>query len=186
MKRTVPLLIASLTGLVMIVAAFVPAMETWEEEVMTWFNILAAFAFILGGGNLLMTHLQAVSDQRAGWGYSAITLIAFVYTLVVGMLKVGVAPADNFPNHAWSGAVLQEGGALWWVFEYIINPIDSTFCASSSALSSNETNTPGSSYCCAPRTRNSIANIVFPHPALPQTSVVRPLGRPPPVISSRP
>ena len=129
MKRTVPLLIASLTGLVMIVAAFVPAMETWEEEVMTWFNILAAFAFILGGGNLLMTHLQAVSDQKAGWGYSAITLIAFVYTLVVGMLKVGVAPADNFPNHAWSGAVLQEGGALWWVFEYIINPIDSTFFA---------------------------------------------------------
>jgi hypothetical protein len=45
------------------------------------------------------------------------------------MLKVGVAPADNFPAYAWSGAPLQEGGALWWVFEYIINPIDSTFFA---------------------------------------------------------
>ena len=44
----------------------------------------------------------------------------------------------------------------------------------------------GLPYCVAPRTRNSRPNIVFPAPAPPLTSVGRPRGRPPPVISSRP
>src|SRR4051794_6402601 len=38
----------------------------------------------------------------------------------------------------------------------------------------------------APRTRNSIAKSVLPHPAPPQISVGRPRGRPPSVTSSRP
>src|SRR5438309_4468250 len=38
----------------------------------------------------------------------------------------------------------------------------------------------------APRTRNSIESRVLPQPALPQTRVGLPRGRPPPVISSRP
>src|SRR6476659_11218858 len=46
--------------------------------------------------------------------------------------------------------------------------------------------TPGSPNWVAPRTRNSIASKVLPQPALPQTSVGRPRGRPPPVISSSP
>ena len=46
--------------------------------------------------------------------------------------------------------------------------------------------TPGSPYSVAPRTRNSIASNVLPQPAPPQTSVGRPVGNPPPVISSSP
>src|SRR5579863_7629203 len=46
--------------------------------------------------------------------------------------------------------------------------------------------TPGSPYRTAPCTRNSIANKLLPHPALPHTRVTRPLGRPPPVTSSSP
>src|ERR1700733_7478777 len=46
--------------------------------------------------------------------------------------------------------------------------------------------TPGSPYSVAPRTRNSIASSVLPQPAPPQTSVGRPAGNPPPVISSSP
>src|ERR1051326_4464008 len=38
----------------------------------------------------------------------------------------------------------------------------------------------------APRNRNSMAKSVLPAPALPQMSVGRPAGRPPPVISSKP
>ena len=45
--------------------------------------------------------------------------------------------------------------------------------------------TPGSPI-SMPRTRNSTENRVLPAPALPQTRVGRPRGRPPPVISSRP
>ena len=66
------------------------------------------------------------------------------------------------------------------------NPSDATFDRRSSMVSSNATNTPGSSNSGIPRTRNSIAISVLPHPAGPQTSVGRPRGRPPPVTSSSP
>lgn len=65
-------------------------------------------------------------------------------------------------------------------------PSERTLAVSSSAVSSNIMNTPGSPNCVAPRTRNSMARRVLPAPALPQTSVGRPAGNPPPVISSRP
>src|SRR3990172_8649587 len=65
-------------------------------------------------------------------------------------------------------------------------PSDATFCASSLAFSSKDMKTPGSPCSRAPRMRNSMENKVFPLPALPATSVGRPLGNPPPVISSKP
>ncbi len=66
------------------------------------------------------------------------------------------------------------------------NPSDATLATRSSADSSNVTNTPGSPNSVIPRTRNSIASSVLPQPAGPQTSVGRPLGRPPVVSSSSP
>lgn len=49
MKRTVPLLISAVTGFVLIGTAFIPMFEEWGNDAMAWFNLLAAFAFILGG-----------------------------------------------------------------------------------------------------------------------------------------
>ena len=89
MKRNIPLLVATIAGFVMIVAYFIPYTEDWGEVVGIWFDILAAIAFILGGGNLLKVHLRKVSDQAAGWAYSVITLIAFLFTLIVGLFKIG-------------------------------------------------------------------------------------------------
>ena len=95
MKRTIPLLITALTGFVLIFSQFIPATQTWGETTAVWFDILAAIAFVLGGGNLLRMHLQKISDRAAGWGYSAIVLLAFIVTLWVGLGKVGSSPAPD-------------------------------------------------------------------------------------------
>lgn len=95
MKRTIPLLITAIGGFVLIVAFFVPAGQPWGEVVAVWFDVLASIAFILGGGNLLKVHLKKISDRGPGWGYSGVTLIAFLVTLWVGLFKVGVPPAPN-------------------------------------------------------------------------------------------
>lgn len=126
MKRTFPLLIASAAGIVMILAYFIPITQSWGETAGTWFNILAAAAMVLGAGNLLRAQLQQMSDRKAGWGYAAVVTASFVITFVVGALKIGVPPPDNFPDHPWGGDFLQEGGGLWWLFTYVINPITST------------------------------------------------------------
>ena len=52
MKRNIPLLVAMIVGFVMIIAYFIPFTHTWGERVAIWFDLIAAIAFILGGGNL--------------------------------------------------------------------------------------------------------------------------------------
>ncbi|REJ96375.1 MAG: hypothetical protein DWQ34_00680 [Planctomycetota bacterium] len=129
MKRTVPLIIAGTVGFVLIVSYFIPYTESWGEDAMTWFNILAAIAFVLGAGNLVKMHLKKISDQQAGWGYSAITLAAFFFTLIVGMLKIGVTPSEKYPTNAWAGPYDQAGSAFRWVYDYLFLPLSATMFA---------------------------------------------------------
>ena len=95
MKRTIPLLITATVGFVMIVAYFIPMMQWVGEFAAISFDILAAIAFILGGGNLLKSHLKKLSDRAAGWGYSGVTILAFLLMLGIGLGKVGAPPAVN-------------------------------------------------------------------------------------------
>jgi hypothetical protein len=127
MKSTIPWLIAAVTGCVMIGAFFDPAVRDWRDEAAKWFEILAAMAFVLGGANLFTQHLRKISARRAGWGYSAVTLAAFLITLTVGVLKVGVIPDD--PAYPWSGEYQPEGSALGWIFDYVYNPLTATMFA---------------------------------------------------------
>jgi hypothetical protein len=128
-KRTVPLLIASITGFLLIIANFIPYTLSWGEAVMTWFDIVAAFAFVLGAGNLLKMHLKKISDRRPGWGYSAVTALAFLITLGVGLGKVGVPASEKFPDFPWSGHYLHEGGVFWWIYQYMFLPLSATMFA---------------------------------------------------------
>lgn len=106
MKRTVPLIITALGGFVLIVAFFIPATEGWGEVAAIWFDILASIAFILGGGNLLKVHLKKISDRQAGWGYSGVTIAAFLITLGVGLLKVGSHPSPDQEHYGETFASL--------------------------------------------------------------------------------
>ena len=65
----------------MILSAFFPYTSDWGKFAGQFFNILAAFAFVLGGGNLLKLHLKKISDQRPGWAYSGVVLVCFIVTL---------------------------------------------------------------------------------------------------------
>jgi hypothetical protein len=95
MKRTVPLLITSIVGFVLIGSAFVPIAETWSEKALIWFDILAGIAFVLGGANLVASQLKKISRRRSGWGYALITLLSFLGMLSAGLLKILAQPATN-------------------------------------------------------------------------------------------
>jgi len=129
MKRTVPLLITAIGGFVLIGAYFIPYTQDWGERVAIWFDILAAIAFILGGANLLKTHLKHISDRARGWGYSGIVVISFLITLFVGIGKVGVNPSPQFPAYPWSGQYRQEGSVFWYLFQYAFQPLTATIFA---------------------------------------------------------
>lgn len=129
MKRMLPLWITALGGFVLIVSYFIPETESWGEVAAIWFDVLAAIAFILGGGNLLKIHLKKTSDRGPGWGYSAICLAAFLVTLYVGLFKVGVHPAVNSPDYSWSGTYREFGSPFWWLYEFAFKPLTATMFA---------------------------------------------------------
>ena len=127
LRNTIPWLIAACAGSVIIAAYFVPTAQGWQDTIGQWFEVLAAFAFVLGGVNLAMQNLQKISSREPGWGYAAITLISFLVTLGVGLFKVGV-PADASGSR-WGGSYQAEGSAFWWLYEYAYNPTTATIFA---------------------------------------------------------
>lgn len=126
MRNVVPVVIAFLAGMTMILAFFIPVAQPLQAMAEKWFMILAAIAFVIGGTNLFLHHLKQISQQTAGWGFSAVTLIAFTVTTVVGLLKMGVPATEAYPNHAWSGSYQEEGSAFWWLYEYVMTPVIAT------------------------------------------------------------
>ena len=127
LRNTIPWLIAACAGSVIIAAYFVPSAQGWQDTIGQWFEVLASFAFVLGGVNLAMQNLQKISTREAGWGYAAVTLVSFLVTLGVGLFKVGV-PADA-SGSPWGGSYQAEGSAFWWLYEYTYNPTISTIFA---------------------------------------------------------
>jgi hypothetical protein len=128
--KHIPAIIAALVGFLMVFAYFVPPLLPWRQTAEEWFTIVATIAMLLGGANLCVHHLQQVSRQQPGWGYSAVTLTAFALTVVIGLLKLGVEPESvRNLNHAWSGQFQQEGSAFWWIYQYLFSPIVSTMFA---------------------------------------------------------
>jgi hypothetical protein len=126
MKRTVPLVITAAGGFVLIGAYFIPYTQNWGELAAIWFDVLAAVAFVLGGGNLLKTHLKRISDQGSGWGYSGVVVASFLITLAVGLGKIGVNPSPQFPDYVWSGQYRQIGSAFWFTYQYAFVPLTAT------------------------------------------------------------
>ena len=128
-KRTIPLIIAALVGVLMIATYFVPYTEKWGADAMDMFIVLASAAMVLGAGNLVLLNLSKISGKREGWGYAVITLLAFFVTLVIGLAKIGAFPTPASPGNAWSGSVVQDGTPFWWIFMYIITPLTATMFA---------------------------------------------------------
>ena len=85
----VPRGIVLLVAVVLIVAMFVPPLEPLREEFSLFFDIVAAFAFVLGGASLLGRHGRKIRRRTPGYGYSAVCIVAFGVTLAAGLLKLG-------------------------------------------------------------------------------------------------
>jgi len=89
MRREIPLGITIFVGFLAIVSFFSPPLEGLGEDFTLFFDIIAVFAFFLGGGNLVRIHATKLIKRKADWVYSIVTLIGFFGMLAAGLLKVG-------------------------------------------------------------------------------------------------
>ena len=132
MKRLVPRVITSAVGILLILTAFVArpgagddtawlvrAFDYVDLNFSIWFNILAVFAFILGGASLLKSHVSKVMHRRTDWPYSVVTLVSFIGVLVIGLFKFGGPPGLQ-------GAVTDPGAWFAVVFDALYEPLMAT------------------------------------------------------------
>ena len=84
-----------------------------------WFDIIAVFAFILGGGNLIKVHGDKIYKKAHDWQYSIVTVTGFFITLLVGIFKVGGEP--------WfQGDYIAKGTAFQFIYVAIFVPLQAT------------------------------------------------------------
>jgi hypothetical protein len=127
LKRTVPLLITGIVGTLLIISYYVPhpPFDDVERLIPDFFNIIAAFAFILGGGNLLRIHLTRVSRRDHEWGYSAVTVAGFLVMLFVGLVKMSGASGSE-PGIQWTLDLADSRLVYDWLYKSIFVPCQAT------------------------------------------------------------
>jgi len=90
-KRTVPLIITFVTGIIMIIAFFsgpaLPTIKSLEEVFPKWIQIIMSFTMVLGAFSLLRINLHKISRKADGWGYSLVLVIGFVTMATLGFLS---------------------------------------------------------------------------------------------------
>ena len=89
-KRTLPLLITFVSGIIMIMAFFsgpaLPKLKALEEIFPQWIQIIMTFTMILGAFSLIRFNFQKIARKQNGWGYSIVLLVGFFGMALLGML----------------------------------------------------------------------------------------------------
>jgi len=123
MKTTVPVIIAFLSGLVMILAFFFNPEKSligrFEPEVLAWVTIVGGFTLLLGVVSIVRVNFSAVKRRGENWGYKLATLIS-----IFAMAIPAVLPTS------WSPLFGTGPGSIYdWMFNYLDAPMMSTMFA---------------------------------------------------------
>lgn len=107
MKKTVPLLIGFTAGALVIARYFTSskAFALWGGAVVSWRNLVAAFALGVGAVNLVQTHAKKIKRKAADWEASVLLLASIGLFTAVGIWKGTSSPVYK------------------WGFEYLYQPI---------------------------------------------------------------
>lgn len=120
-KRTLPILICAVTGVLFAVQYYVPhpGSERLLTTVNDWLLVIGGFAAFLGIGNLFLQHGRRIRRQEAGWGYSIVMFAGFLSQIIPGILDCGKT------NNEATGALTGFG----WAFFHVYVPLDTTMFA---------------------------------------------------------
>lgn len=121
MRREIPLGITFVIGLALIVALFIPRepFPELDSEFSIWFDIIAVFAFLLGGGSLVRVHTDRITRNHPDKWFSVVTLGGFLITLGIGLLKIGGDPGLK-------GNYLAPGTWFKFIYDAVFTPLSAT------------------------------------------------------------
>jgi hypothetical protein len=117
MRRTVPILITGIVGVVFVIQYFIPhfpfsKMSDWFSD---WFSIIAACAIWMGVLNLFKLSVQQIISRKGDWWYSVI-----IVGCIVLMAVVGFSGGEGYNDSS---------SAFFWLYNNVYNPLSSTMYA---------------------------------------------------------
>lgn len=120
MRRGVPLGITFVTGILVVVAFFIPhrPLGGLQDRFLVWYAIVLGFTMILGTYSLVRAHATKVLRRREGWGYSLVLLLGLGLTLFVGV--------ESLLSH---GSIVALGSSFMWLYTNAIVPLQATMFA---------------------------------------------------------
>lgn len=122
MRREIPLVILIFVGSLLIFSVFLPPLENLGENFTLFFDIIAVFAFFLGGGNLVRVHVKKLMRKKEDWPFSIVTLLGFALMLAAGLFKIG--------NEGGIAARVEAAGSLFEIiYRNVFVPLGSTMYA---------------------------------------------------------
>ena len=123
MRRQVPVIITGVVGIILIFAFFIPhhPFGALGEDMTVFFDIVAVFAFILGGGNLIKIHGNKIYRRSRDWPFSIVTVLGFFLMLSAGLFKIGQTD--------WCGAVDRPGALFDHLYRATFDPLQATMYA---------------------------------------------------------
>ena len=122
LKRQWPVIVAFLFGIVMWAKYYIPTEEsqTLQDEFTRWARILFGFAAMLGLLSLLHHHWSKIKFKRPGFGFSIITLVAFLIMALTGLLPV------DWHFLGFAGQYRDTTGPHMYMFDYMFVPMQAT------------------------------------------------------------
>ncbi|MBW6513400.1 MAG: hypothetical protein K0B87_01425 [Candidatus Syntrophosphaera sp.] len=130
MKKNVPLILAFISGMLILVAGFIPhyPFAMLEETLTNWFMIISSFAILLGQSSLIQANVTRVARRSPNWQYHLAGLISFGLMVAFGLLW-GMEHTPGIFGHG--EAVVRNLGIkpFDYVFEYAYMPLSATMFA---------------------------------------------------------
>jgi len=109
LKRQLPIGVAFVVGLVLWAVYYIPSglAQNVQQAFTAWAIILSGAALILGILSAIHHHWSKVSQQKAGYGYSLVTLFFFGFVLLSGWFS-----NEHFNWPLWASIVFFAIGAI--------------------------------------------------------------------------
>ena len=117
-KRTIPLILVFLIGILGFTIEYVPhySADRIRLEITTAFQIISGFGLFIGAYSLLHMHISRIRRRQRAWGYSAFVFVGAAIMIVVGIWNDGQGPMR--PS--------VEGGVFEWLYLNVQVPCSAT------------------------------------------------------------
>jgi len=122
MRTTVPIAVAFLSGLILVVAFFIPPgnwLSDLSQDLNVWVTIVGGFTLLLGVVSITRVSWQSIQRKRPGWGYKILTLIAIFAMAIPSVLSPKWSPLFG----------RGQGSVFDWLFTNLQAPMMATMFA---------------------------------------------------------